>query len=32
MTFIPPGFLMASVEKLQWVPAPFQSLMYIFMF
>merc|ERR1712061_775453 len=25
MAFIPPGFLMGSVEKLVWAPAPFKS-------
>ena len=25
MAFMPPGFLIGSVEKLVWAPAPFQS-------
>ena len=31
MAFMPPGFLIGSVEKLVWAPAPFQSpWIYIF--
>ena len=31
MAFMPPGFLIGSVEKLVWAPAPFQSPCFIFM-
>ena len=32
MAFMPPGFLMGSVEKLVWAPAPFQSpYVYVFL-